>query len=147
MSWSKPCFPVGANSNANFWGYSKMLCESCNFWLAWFQMIGTRHNWNIRGLEIDILCPNHIFSNSRVFYQPRSDMVLGWLMFSIANLGPFTPGFPNHPNHPTKSNYPIHPYQPDTPSPSTKPHPLRPPNTTQPPFLPRLVFIKKSFTC
>ena len=112
MSWSKPCFPVGANSNANFWGYSKMLCESCNFWLELFLMIGTRHNWNIRGLEIDKLCPNHIFSNSRVFYQPRSDMVLGWLMFSIANLGPFTPGFPNHPNHPTQSIYPIHPYQP-----------------------------------
>ena len=43
-------------------------------------------------------------------------MVLGCLMFSIANLGPFTPGFPNHPNHPTQSNYPMHPDQPDTPS-------------------------------
>ena len=48
-------------------------------------------------------------------------MVLGWLMFSIANLGPFTPGFPNHPNHPTQSNYPIHPDQPDTPSTPTSP--------------------------
>ena len=43
-------------------------------------------------------------------------MILGWLMFSIANLGPFTPGFPNHPIHPTQSNYPIHPDQPDTPT-------------------------------
>ena len=43
-------------------------------------------------------------------------MILGWLMFSIANLGPFTPGFPNHPNHPTQSNYPMHPDQPDTQS-------------------------------
>ena len=72
-------------------------------------------------------------------------MVLGWLMFSIANLGPFTPGFPNHPNHPTKSNYPIHPYQPDTPSPSTKPHPLRPPNTTQPPFFTAAGLYQKEF--
>ena len=32
MSWSKPCFPVRAYSNTNFWGYSKMLSECCNFW-------------------------------------------------------------------------------------------------------------------
>ena len=29
--------------------------------MVWSQMFGTRHNCNIRGLEIDILCQNNIF--------------------------------------------------------------------------------------
>ena len=49
-------------------------------------------------------------------------MILGWLMFSIANLGPFTPGFPNHPNHPTNSNYPI-PLNQTTSTPTTQYNP------------------------